>query len=200
MKKRLQIGVDVDDVLANQVENIVNHSNLLWNTNLQAADYTEDWSAMWGTTFEETDARARMIHTREIMGEYSYLKDSQEILGKLAKDHTLVVVTARRTSASDITKEWLEKHYPGVFSEIHLAGLWDTIDETSHTLTKAELCVRLKLDYLIDDQLKHCLSTAERGIPAIIFGDYHWNKLDELPSNVIRCRNWQEIGEYFGSI
>lgn len=196
--KRLRIGVDVDDVLAAQVKHFVKLSNEVWGTNLTVDDYNEDWTAIWGTTYEETQKRADVIHTKEIMGEFEYLEDSQEILAQLAKHHDLFVVTARRTSARALTEDWIERHYPGVFREIHLAGLWDTVDAQAINLTKAGLCEQLDLDYLIDDQLKHCLATAERGISAIIFGDYSWNHQEQIPENVKRCHSWAEVGKFFG--
>ena len=53
MTKRLTIAVDIDDVLARQVEGLVTFSNQRWGTVLTVDDYDEDWGVMWGVDLEE---------------------------------------------------------------------------------------------------------------------------------------------------
>ena len=47
------------------------------------------------------------------------------------------------------------------------------------------------------DQLKLCRAAADLGMDALLFGDYSWNKIEELPDNTARCKDWKEVGEYF---
>ena len=63
--------------------------------------------------------------------------------------------------------------------------------------TKAELCQKLGVDCLIDDQLKHCIGVAELGMEAILFGDYGWNQSEALPTGVRRVVSWKGVEEYF---
>src|SRR3546814_18720926 len=86
----------------------------------------------------------------------------------------------------DDTMEWIEKHYGGVFSDVHFAGFWDKIDQNSVHLTKAELCTKVGAEYLIDDQVKHCKAVAEAGMKGLLFGKYSWNTLDEMNLNITR--------------
>ena len=64
-------------------------------------------------------------------------------------------------------------------------------------LTKGELARDLKVDYLVDDQPKHCLSAAEHGVKTVLFGDHKVGRNLRLPTGVIRARNWREVLEYF---
>ncbi|HLA48993.1 MAG TPA: hypothetical protein VJY84_00415, partial [Candidatus Saccharimonadales bacterium] len=64
---------------------------------------------------------------------------------------------------------------------------------------KAEVCREIGADYLVDDQPKHCLAAADAGITALLFGDYKWTRVNNLPKNVIKVRNWPAVLEYFNA-
>ena len=117
------------------------------------------------------------------------------MLSKLSQTHHLMVATSRRLQMQSDTLLWIEEHFPGIFasSAVYFAGVWDEIKEDSHKLTKAELITQINADVLIDDQLKHCLAVAETGRHAILFGNYNWNKIDNLPEQVTRCHDWSEV-------
>ena len=53
---------------------------------------------------------------------------------------------------------------------------------------------------MIDDQPKHCLSAAECGVEALLFGNYRWNQLADLPDRVTRVQDWEEVERYFGGV
>lgn len=195
MKKT--IAVDVDDVLAAHAEGFVAFSNEQWGTNLTVDDYDEHWAKMWGVSNEETMSRARSFHDSRTVSRYSNLSGAKEVLQGLSNNYRLVITTSRRKELIEQTTEWIDRYYAEIFEEIHYAGLWDKVSSRSHLLTKAALCRQIGADYLIDDQLKHCLAAAESGITALLFGDYKWNRAARLPADVTRVRNWQEVKEYF---
>jgi uncharacterized HAD superfamily protein len=62
---------------------------------------------------------------------------------------------------------------------------------------KSEVCRELGVSYLIDDNLTAVKQTSAFGIEVLLFGDYPWNQIDELPRGVTRVKNWQEVLEYF---
>lgn len=113
----------------------------------------------------------------------------------MSQVHHLMVATSRRLQVQSDTLLWIEEHFPGVFasSAVYFSGLWDTVHEDSHKLTKTELITQINADVLIDDQLKHCLAVSETGRNAILFGDYTWNRVDSLPDRVVRCHSWSEV-------
>jgi uncharacterized HAD superfamily protein len=122
------------------------------------------------------------------------------VLQRLAKKFDLVVVTSRREMLKPETDAWMERHFPGIFKELHYAGMWDDATDIPKALahTKAELCREIGADYLIDDQPKHCIGAAEAGLRCILFGDYRWNKGDQkLPQGITRARHWDDVAEYF---
>jgi uncharacterized HAD superfamily protein len=191
------IAVDIDDVLAVHAEAMVAYSNRTFGTALTLDDYTEHWSLMWQVDHEETARRAHEYHLTDDMTHYRHHEDALEVLRYLAQDYRLIIVTARRKQVTELTQTWIEKHFKGVFEAIYYAGIWDTVSADSPTATKAELCQKLGVSYLIDDQSKHCNAVQEKGIQAIMFGDYPWNSRDTVHPYVVKCATWQEVESFF---
>ena len=192
------IAVDIDDVLAVHAEAMVAYSNLTFGTSLTLDDYSEHWSQMWQIDHEETSRRSDEYHNTDDMKYYKHHEDAVGVLKRLAKDYKLIIVTARRKQVTELTKAWIEKHFKGVFEAIYHASIWDTtITSDSFTATKADLCHELGVSYLIDDQSKHCNAVQEKGIQAIMFGDYPWNRQDLVHPYVVKCPNWQAVENYF---
>lgn len=199
--KKQTIAVDIDDVLANSAAGWVQHSNTFWDMNLTVDDYVENWREMWGVEHDEFIRRRDQILDNRIVNTFAPDVEAKATLLNLKKQYKLIITSARNNVLSEGTHQWLNEHFGGVFEEIHLAGFYDSGHKDAHLLTKAELLQAVGADYLIDDQPKHCLAAAEVGIPAMLFGDYAWNRdIGKLPSGVTRARNWQEVGEYFDGL
>jgi uncharacterized HAD superfamily protein len=200
--KRQKIGVDIDDVLAASAEGFAAFSNKQWGTNLTAADYAEEWAPLWGVSVEEAIKRADELHAQGAHRDYSPFAEAFQVLGVLRERYELEVVTSRRVSVKGVTQEWLDRYFPGIFQGVHYVGMWDDSHPANiqHRLqqTKGALCRAIGADYLIDDQLKHCVAAAEAGVQALLFGDYSWNRTaNDLPNGVTRTHTWQEVKEFF---
>lgn len=193
--RRLRIAIDIDDTLAANAEAVVAFSNQRWGTRLTVEDYTEHWAQMWRIDLEELERRAQEFYDSREMVSYGHIGDSREVLERLADRHHLMIATARLTQLKGDTLAWIEEHFPGIFAStaVYFADIWNTVDDHSHKMTKAELIQQINADVLVDDQLKHCLAVAERGRRAILFGDYAWNQANELPDLVERCISWTEV-------
>lgn len=194
---RQTIAVDIDDVLAVHAEAMVTYSNRVYGTNLTIDDYDEHWSKMWQIDHKETERRAAQYHRTDDMAHYRHHEAAVPVLQRLAERYRLIIVTARRQDVSQIAEAWITKHFGDVFDGIHYAGIWDKVTEQSAYATKAELCTKLSVDYLIDDQPKHCNGAAQAGITALMFGDYPWTRHQPLHEAVNRCHTWRQVGEFF---
>lgn len=193
--RRLRIAIDIDDVLTENAIGFVAFSNERWGTRLRVDDYSEHWSEMWHVDSEEAERRAHVFHDSGAIKGYAHIGGAEEVLRNMSQVHHLMVATSRRLQVQSDTLLWIEEHFPGVFasSAVYFSGLWDTVYEDSHKLTKTELITQINADVLIDDQLKHCLAVSETGRNAILFGDYTWNRADSLPDRVVRCHSWSEV-------
>jgi uncharacterized HAD superfamily protein len=197
MTSKPVIAVDIDDVLALSVDRFIEWSNSRFGTEITFDQYTEDWSELWGISQMETTKRVNLMYKEGIPAKYSRVDEAVEVLNKLKSNYELIVATARRKAEDKQTKDWIKRHYPSVFRNIHFAGIWDEITEHSPQKTKARLCNQLGVNYLIDDQLKHCVGASNVGVKALLYGDYPWNKHASLPQNIERVVNWKEIEGYF---
>lgn len=194
------IAVDIDDVLALSVNKFIEWSNNKFGTNIVFDQYTEDWSLLWGISQAQTTERVKQMYKDGLPAQYSRINESTEVLNKLKPDYELVVATARRKAEHIQTRRWIQEHYPAVFKDVHFAGIWDEITEHSPKKTKARLCKELGVDYLIDDQAKHCLGASQVGVKALLFGEYPWNKNVSLPREIEKVTNWKEVEDYFNKI
>lgn len=198
MKKQV-IAVDLDDVLAAGAQGFIDFTNKRWGTNLTVNDFSERWGDIWGVELEEEIERAEVVYEARVIREFNALYKAKPVLTRLAGEYKLVIMTSRVQRMQQDTFDWLDKHYEGIFEEIHFSGFYDKITKHSHNYTKAELCREIGADYLIDDQLKHCFGAAEAGIKTLLFGDYKWNQAAKLPAGVVRVKDWTEVEEYFNA-
>lgn len=196
------IAVDIDDTLSASAPALIEYSNKTWGMNLTTNQCSEHWGAMWQVDHEEQKRRSDIIESSRIQATLRHDEHAFHVLNELKKDYRLIILSARPEILHELSREWVTKNYNGVFEEIHFANLWDDRNNLhiAHLLTKADICEELGVDYLIDDQLKHCVGVSERGIASIIFGDYAWNASEALPSNVTRAHTWDEIRHYFTKI
>lgn len=198
--KKPIIAVDIDDVIAANAVGFVKFSNNKYGTRLTIDDYQEHWGEIWKTEHEETERRAIDYHESGHIATYDIIDGAFDVLKKLKQRFSLVVLTTRRSSINQLTKEWLEKFYPNIFDNIVFSGFFDAPNKESIHQTKGELAKRINANFLIDDQLKHVQSAAAMGIKGLLFGNYSWNKVDELPKDVMRVKNWEEVDQYFHSL
>lgn len=199
MTSKKTIAIDIDDVLAAQVEAFILFSNEQWGTRLTVNDYDEHWGRMWRIEHdvEETERRAHAFFDSGTMGKLRHFSEASPVLKGLSAEYRLILVTARRQRLIGETNAWIRQYFPDMFQDIHYTGAWDNTNPNRHAATKGELCRELGASYLIDDQLKHCLAASECGVTALLFGNYAWNYTDHLPKGVRRVANWQEVKEFF---
>jgi uncharacterized HAD superfamily protein len=194
---RKRIAIDVDDVLAAHAQGFANFSNERWGTNLTVDDYDEHWSLVWRTEREETERRAQEFLHSNAVSMYQHDEAAPEVLRRMKEHYDLIVLTSRRLFMQTETLAWLGQYFNGVFDEVRFAGIWDDLSHDRHLATKAEAVREVGADYLVDDQLKHCVAVAEAGVEAVLFGNYRWNQADELPPRVTRCGDWAAVEAYF---
>lgn len=198
MPAKKVIALDLDDVLAGNVETFVKFSNERWQTNLTVEDFDEDFRTLWGVDHTEVERRMVEFADSGIVADYPHFEDAVPVVHKLSQSYDLVIVTSRRSALMQHTAVWLEQYFGHVFKDVRHAGFYDNLhDEGSWRKTKADICREIGADYLVDDQLKHCIAAAEAGIESLLFGNYSWNKAESLPKGIRRVSDWAEVEAYF---
>lgn len=189
------IAIDIDNVLAASAESFVTISNRLFGDHITFADFNEDWQKMWGVNHEEAERRGGVLREHKYQKDYLPVVGAAQAIDELGKRYKLVVVTSRRKFAEQLTRNWLSQHFTYSFEEVIFADFWDDVQNSKdgHLRHKGDLYTQVGADFVIDDQLKHCVAATEQGVQAVLFGDYPWNQASELPNGVIRCKDWKEV-------
>lgn len=196
------IAVDIDDVLAQGTESLRLEVNQRLGVDLTPDHYSvpgEYWGyyeSIWEKnglsgriTMEELNPR--MV---EDQSHISPFKQAREVLQELALKFQLVVVTARKAEWETATLYWLDLHFPRTFTDIYFAG------RRTEKQTKGDLCKELGVEWLIDDNVTHAQSALECGIKVILFGEYGWHKETDIHDDIVRCKDWAAVDEYFHGI
>jgi uncharacterized HAD superfamily protein len=191
------IAVDIDDVIAAHAPAFIEYSNQKFGTHLTIEDNQDHWGKVWKVEHDEVEKRATEYHESGYIATYGIIDGAFEALKLLKKRFNLVILTTRRNSINHLTHEWINKYYPDIFDDIVFAGFFDVPTKNSVNMTKAELAKQIGVEYLIDDQFKHCKAASDVGIKAILFGDYPWNREEKLPPNITQVKDWAGVLEFF---
>lgn len=186
------IAIDLDDVLVNSSPEIIRYYNQTYGTAVTLADfYADDFSGAWQCPDRHTVSRR--VNTYLDTPGYLELKPTiaaVEVLHKLKAVYNLVIVTGRPSFVEDITLQWLSKHLPDLFGDVVFSNFYGSDDVKRD---KGEICTDLGASILIDDHLGHAKNAASHGVSVLLFGDFPWNRADELPENITRVANWRGV-------
>lgn len=145
----MRVGVDLDDVLADLIPELIATHRELLGVALQLEDAT-DWSVF-----------PPAVHDRVRAQGYARLRPksgAHDFMQWLTERHETHIVTYRNDDARPVTMAWLRTHLPECHAEVHFTGG-----------SKVETCRRLGLELLIDDSCNQIPAVTEAlGIPGIL--------------------------------
>ncbi|MBC7581805.1 hypothetical protein H7097_02955 [Aeromicrobium sp.] len=199
MNKQI-LSVDIDDVLSHSAKQIMAYGNENWGHTHSIEDFNEDLASMWQVEPDEAERRWLEYIDSGIFSRLEVIVEAREALERLSQTYQIIAVTSRRDSLLPLTGEWIASNYPGIFHQIIGAGIYGNGRPDAHMLTKADVLKSIGSTHHIDDQIKHCAGAYSVGVPAILFGDYPWNRDVDLPETVTRCKDWPAVLEYFDGI
>ncbi|GJP41196.1 hypothetical protein CLOM_g872 [Closterium sp. NIES-68] len=198
MQQRLRVAVDVDEVLG----------SFLSTLNLFCAEkysvrhdlhefYVYDFMKIWKCSQEEANHRVHDFFKSDHFNDgIPIIPGAFDTLRRLSHFTDLVVVTSRQHVIREPTLEWLDNHFPGVFSSVHFGNHF-ALEGTPRP--KSEMCRELGAEVLIDDNPRYAMECAEHGISVLLFDwllQYPWSKTEgggphhEL---IERVRDWGEV-------
>lgn len=201
MKKPI-IAIDIDDVLAQGTESLRQEVNRRLGVNLLPEHYQipGPYWQYYETVWEQHGLADRISMEElnpQMVKDQSHVlvfEEAKDVLKKLSEKYRLFVVTARNVEWETATRRWLSSHFPDVFADIYFAG------DHGGNQTKGELCVEIGAEWLIDDNVGHAQTALEQGIKVVLFGDYGWHKNIEIHEDIVRCKDWPAVLEYFDGI
>lgn len=98
---------------------------------------------------------------------------AEEMSKQLKERYDLHLVTSRQNKLEEITRMWIQTHYPDTFTEIHFDNN-HYCGPGQKSIPKSELCKAIGAVLLIDDSLTYAIDCSNHDMPVILFGDYVW--------------------------
>jgi 5'(3')-deoxyribonucleotidase len=199
------IAVDIDEVLAYFMPNLVNFHNAAYSTEFTVDSFRSyDFHKIWGGTIPEANVKMdEFFESTHFKDNMIPIPNALEALNELKKDYDLHIVTARLNKLEDITRAWIGKHYPNIFHEIHFGNHYAS---SGKSRSKPEMCKAINAKLLIDDSLTYATQCIREGIKVILFGNYAWNQVPDTdfekePSHFNRVHTFNDakIMDYPGS-
>lgn len=185
------IAVDIDDVLYPFADTVIPYVHKMSGKHVTPLELFGD-QKMTASGLSDTDFirivseyhfEPENIHHKPLNGVLEHLTD-------LAIDNDVYLVTSRVHSMKNVTEQWVSMHLPGVpLKELIFVGNhWNG----RVTETKAEVCKRIKADFLIEDQPRYVDMFINHPTQAILFGEYDWNR-NHAASHFTRAKDWFEV-------
>lgn len=183
---RTNIGVDIDEVLCPFLKTMILSSKRKPAV-LGVNKFPYVYRSVFGVSHEEGQRILYDFYKTEEFKNLPVIKKSQDCLNELKESgYNIYAITGRQSFIRDETEEWLEKNYPGIFSELFMTDSF-TADEVS----KSSICIGMNIGTIVDDNMLTCLQCARHDITPINFiGEpiYPW-----CFPNEYCAMNWRDV-------
>ncbi|KAL1531246.1 hypothetical protein AAHA92_33945 [Salvia divinorum] len=205
LPEKIMIAVDVDEVLGNFVSALNRFIADRYSLNHSVSEYhVYEFFKIWNCSRSEADHRVHeFFKTPYFKKGINPIPGAREALVKLSDIYNLSIVTSRQNAIKDHTTEWIEKHYPGLFREIHFGNHF-ALDGKSRP--KSDICKSLGAKVLIDDNPRYAVECAAVGIKVLLFdyeNSYPWCKTEHAAHQhplVTKVHNWEEVEQQLSSL
>lgn len=184
----MKIGIDLDGVVFN--------TEMLWTVYAELYDTLE---LKRNSIVNPDEARVQEIYNwtkeeeRKYFDKYVYIKEfdlvpgAKEVLNLLHKDRLELIVITARGKTNPKQKEWAMK-------KLEKEGI--IFDKYYFCQTeKVDVCIKEKIDIMIDDNYYICKKMSEKGIKTLYFHSMNRKHIND-DENIHEVCNWGEIYRY----
>lgn len=184
------IAIDIDDVLIDFTGNFVLFHNNKYGTKLRKEDFfSYQYPIILGVSEQETRCRIDSFYTSNYFKEIVPVSGSVETILSLKElGYNLFIVTGRKYSLVQETREWVSKNFEGIFSDIHHTNSYHP---EGKKIKKSKVCLDFNAGIIVEDDMMHIKDCSSNGIKVLVY-DNPWNR-EILPRGVMRVLNWNEI-------
>uniref|UniRef100_A0A1D2ABQ3 Uncharacterized protein n=1 Tax=Auxenochlorella protothecoides TaxID=3075 RepID=A0A1D2ABQ3_AUXPR len=196
-RRRLKVAVDVDEVLGRFLHSLNQFCLEEHGREYQVSDYfLYDFAKVWKCSQEASNV---MVHnffkSHHFSAGIQPIPGALESLKRLQPFAELVVVTSRQHVIQEPTLDWVETHFPQVFSSVHFGNHY-ALEGAS--LSKVEMCRGAGAQVLVDDNPRYAEECAEEGLHVLLFdweGGYPWASTPAGPSHprITRVHDWAGV-------
>ena len=183
-----RIGVDLDEVLCPMLVHLKRYQERRSNKKyiFPHKKYEYNYSKLF--KMNELDAKYMV---RDFYESYEAfwmpaMENSRPVMQQLSKTNKMYIITGRQYYARDLTEEFVDKYFKGVFSDVILTNSYSLRGDE---VAKSEYCKYLGIDVLIDDSESTLTDCINNDIEGILFGKYPWN----CDSEIKRIEEWPSL-------
>lgn len=186
----MKIAVDIDEVLANYLSNLIEYHNATYGTNFKREQfYSYEFWKIWGGTKEQAVQKVYDFHQTPYFKKIKPIPHSQDAIRALKTKHIFYIITSRQEEVQRETEQWINEHFPDTFSEIHFTNRYS---QSKQPTSKANVCCSLNIDMLIDDSLEYALE-CQKLEKNVLLMDSPWNRTPSLPDAIKRIFSWKDV-------
>jgi len=189
MKIKPRVGVDIDEVLVNQLEQAIAFYKLKTGKYIPLENFfSYNWWEVRGISKEESLKIDREFRFSTYFNKLSLVKGAKNAILKLSFSYEIIFITSRPFLIKKKTEDFIKKTFPDKQFKILFSN--DFHIENSGK-TKSEIAKELDLDFLIEDSFEYSAQSAEKGIK-VFFLNKPWNK-GATHKNIIQIKSWEDI-------
>ncbi|MEK6936128.1 MAG: hypothetical protein AABW67_05025 [Nanoarchaeota archaeon] len=183
----MKIGIDIDGVILDFASKFLEYYNKKHRKNISIENWiTYNFWDFISISEEEGKKLMEDFYFLDSFNEIPFIEGSKEAIHKLAKQNKIYIITARPLRWGEKTKNFFDKHF--LETDIQLIH---SRDEKDKTIYKREICIKLGVSILIEDNGNIAIQCADSGIKVLLLNN-PWNQGIEH-KNINRIKNWNEI-------
>ena len=191
MAPGLRIGIDLDEVLAQFVHAFLDFHNHVYGTAYRFEDiFTFNMDEVWDIPKDVLHERFLEFYRSAYFTQIPTVTGAVDAIRALEQAHELFIITARPDRIREETMDWLDHHFPDVFSDEHVHFASNVFANGNHR--KGKICQALALDVMVEDNAEYAEECAPH-VGTIFLIDSPWNQSESLPENVVRVQGWDQI-------
>lgn len=177
-RRRLRIAIDMDEVMADALDELLRRYNSAFGGRVTAADLHGWHLEEWVPAAQREAVEA--MYDASFFADLPVMPECAEVVRDLAERHDVIVVTAAMDvpCSFDAKFQWLQRHFPFI--------------PATHIVFCGDKGI-VEADYLIDDRPRHFARF--KGAP-LLFSAPHNAGETRYP----RVRSWREVRDYFARL
>ena len=195
------VAVDLDEVLGGFLPALTQWHNRVYGTTFSVDDYRSySYCDLWGGSNADSVAKVHeFFQASEFATGVRPIAGAVRTLRSLLDRARFVVVTSRQHVIAEQTRDWIERHFAGIFAGIEMGNHYDLASPNPDDMTlagaaggsvkrsKPDMCADVGAVALIDDSVKYACQCAtaccdgDGPFLTILFGEYGWNTGDHVP-------------------
>jgi 5'(3')-deoxyribonucleotidase len=173
------VAVDMDEVVADALDELLSRYNALYNTSISKA-HLSGCHLRDVIPYEHRHAAEQIVHADDFFADLKVMDGAQEVLKNLSLEHEIFITTAAMEVPKSFTAkyEWLGKYFP------FISPMNYVFCGSKHIIAA---------DYLIDDNVRHFKLFKGQGI---LFDAPH----NKQVTGYTRVKDWHDVAHLFAGM